>query len=134
MSPCGKGRDRLYASENMEPSKPRATEPSALDRRKHPRKSGLWNARLDTATGAFACNVLNISKGGAMLFVTAPVAAKQEVALEIGRRGALEAEVVWRLPDKNKIGLRFTVGPETVAAVLNDVLPPDAPTDLELGI
>ena len=112
----------------------KAADLAPQERRKHPRRTGLWNARLDTPNGAFACNVLNLSKGGAMLYVTAAVTVKQEVALEIDRRGALTGEVVWRLQDKNKVGLRFTAQPEEVTARLHDVLPPDAPSDLDLGI
>jgi len=105
-----------------------------LERRKHRRKCGMWNARLDTASGAFACNILNISKGGAMLYLAAPVAPKQIVTLAVERLGALGAEVVWRLHDKNKVGLRFTEEPEKVVGILGDMLPPDPPTDLQLGI
>jgi hypothetical protein len=119
------------ASSEIHPARSAAT---GLERRKHRRKTGLWNARLDTACGAFACNVLNISKGGAMLYLAAPVAPKQIVALAVERLGTLVAEVVWRIHDKNKVGLRFTEEPEKVVGILGDMLPPDPPTDLQLGI
>jgi len=119
------------ASSEIHPSRSAAT---GLERRKHRRKYCLWNARLDTASGAFACNVLNISKGGAMLYLAAPVAPKQIVALAVERLGTLGAEVVWRIHDKNKVGLRFTEEPEKVVGILGDMLPPDPPTDLQLGI
>jgi hypothetical protein len=98
-----------------------AVDATATDRREHQRKAGLWSARLDTGTGSFACVVLNLSRGGAMLQVEAPIDPRQAVTLVIERFGRLRAEVVWRVKEKNKIGLRFTDEPEKMARVLGDL-------------
>ena len=108
------GRERLDPQEAADAT-------TAADRREHRRKGGLWSARVDTDAGSFACVVLNLSRGGAMLQVDAAIEPKQNVILFIERFGRLRAEVVWRVKDKNKIGLRFTDEVDKLARVLGDL-------------
>jgi len=96
---------------------------SAHERRAHRRKPTLWEGRLDTDVGAFACVVLNISQGGAMVQLSAPLASTRRATLMIERFGTLNANIVWHLPHEGKIGLRFVDPPQKVARVLCGALP-----------
>jgi len=95
----------------------------AQDRREHARKQVLWAAYLDTGTGTHACVILNFSQGGAMLKLAAPVEPEQQVTLVMDRFGKLGAEVVWRLADKGKVGIRFNESPEQIARIFGGSLP-----------
>jgi len=77
------------------------------DARRHDRQTALWSALLDTGAGAFACVLLNVSDSGAMVQLAVPVAPEQKVVLMTEQLGAVRGEVVWRLADKGKIGIRF---------------------------
>lgn len=98
-----------------------ALEPEHDERRQHKRKPVLWKAHIETSAGAADCVILDLSLGGAKLRVAAKAAARDKVSLVIERFGALEAEVVWARPDR--IGLRFTASPETVARTIGGALP-----------
>lgn len=114
----------MYGKGSEEPSEAETTpEDAPENRRKHRRKAGLWSARIETGTGAFSCAVLNVSRGGAMLLVSAPVFPRQQITVVIERFGMLRAEVIWRVKEKNKIGVRFTDTPEQIALVFGNALP-----------
>jgi LDH2 family malate/lactate/ureidoglycolate dehydrogenase len=80
---------------------------TGFDARTHSRRTALWSAYLDTGAAAFACVVLNLSEGGAMIQIAAPLAPKQRVALVTEHFGAIPGEVAWRLADKGKVGIHF---------------------------
>lgn len=88
------------------------------ERRAHRRKPTLWEGRFDCDAGVFACVVLNISAGGAMLRIVAPVIKGARATLMIERFGTLAAEIVWQMPDAQKLGLRFTEPSDRVARIL----------------
>jgi hypothetical protein len=95
----------------------------AQERREHSRKQVLWAAYLDTGAATFACVILNFSQGGAMLKLAAPVEPQQSVTLVMERFGKLQGEVVWRLADKGKIGIRFNDSPDHVVRLFGGSLP-----------
>jgi PilZ domain len=88
------------------------------ERRTHRRMPTLWDARLDCDTGVFTCVVLNVSPGGALLRIDAPLIKTPRATLMIERFGALAASIVWQLPEEHKLGLRFLVEPERVVRFL----------------
>lgn len=96
---------------------------AAAERRVHRRKPTLWEGRIDTDMGAFACVVLNISQGGAMLQADVPRLDTPRATLMIERFGTLGATVVWQFREEGKIGIRFTDPPERVQSVLLGALP-----------
>lgn len=89
--------------------------------RRHRRKAALWSAFLDTGAATFACVLLNLSEAGAMVQLAAPVAPDQKVMLVMERYGTLRGEVVWRLADKGKVGIRFTEPPDLVARFFGEM-------------
>ena len=104
-------------------AQPRKKAPAAQERRVHRRKPTLWEGRLDTDIGVFTCVVLNISHGGALVQVEAPLLPTQRSSLTIERYGCLGAEIVWQMLEEGRVGLRFTDAPQQVARVLAGALP-----------
>jgi PilZ domain len=88
------------------------------ERRSHRRTPTLWDARLDCDAGVFSCVVLNISPGGALVRIDAPLIKGARAMLMIERFGAIAAAIVWQLPAEGKLGLRFAVEPERVVRFL----------------
>jgi hypothetical protein len=68
--------------------------------------------------GVFTCVVLNVSQGGALVQIDAPLLPTERASLMIERFGSLGAHVVWQLVELCKVGLRFTDPPQHVARVL----------------
>ena|SRR5215469_8366438 len=95
-------------------------EARAKEQRRHIRKHVLWAARLETKEGPFSCIILNVSRSGAKLRVTAPNLQHQPVKLVMETYGALTAEIVWQNADK--MGIRFSADPDQVAKILGDAL------------
>jgi hypothetical protein len=95
-------------------------EASGREQRRHIRKHVLWTARLETTGGALDCIILNISRSGAKLRLTAPDLLLQPVKLVMESYGTLPAENVWQQVDN--VGLRFNADPEAVAKILGDAL------------
>ena len=95
----------------------------ARERRAHRRKPTLWEGRLDTDVGVFPCVVLNVSHGGALVQVEAPLLPTERASLMIERFGSLAAQIVWQIVELGKVGIRFTDSPQHVARVLNGALP-----------
>jgi hypothetical protein len=104
-------------------TQPRKKALTARERRAHRRKPTLWEGRLDTDIGVYACVILNISQGGALLQVEAPLLPTQRASLTIERHGSLGAEIVWQMLDEDRVGLRFTDPPQIVSRTLNGALP-----------
>jgi hypothetical protein len=96
---------------------------TARERRAHRRKPTLWEGRLDTDAGVFPCVVLNVSQGGAMVQIDAPLVPSARTTLMIERLGSLGAQIVWQIVEDGRIGLRFTDPPQQVARILSSALP-----------
>lgn len=103
-------------------AEPRAEIARVPEARRHRRRAALWSAFLDTGAGAFACVLLNLSDSGAMVQLATPVAPQQPVVLTLEPFGALRGEVVWRLADKGKIGIRFLEEPDAVTRLVGGAL------------
>jgi hypothetical protein len=95
-------------------------EASGKEQRRHIRKHVLWTARLETGNGSLDCIILNISRSGAKLRLTAPSLLLQPVKLIMESYGTLPAEIVWQNVDN--VGIRFNADPEAVAKILGDAL------------
>lgn len=100
-----------------------AKSPTRAERRATRRKPTLWEGRLDTESGVFACVILNVSQGGALVQLEAPLLPTERATLTIERFGALGAQIVWQMPDEGRLGIRFTDPPQVVARVLSGALP-----------
>lgn len=107
----------MVSFENSVPHASGAPRPRR-ERRAHRRKPTLWEGRFDCDAGVFSCVVLNISAGGAMLRIDAPLIKTGRAVLMIERFGALAAQIVWQMPDEGKLGLRFCEPPDRVARAL----------------
>jgi len=94
------------------------------ERRARRRKPTLWDSRLDCDAGVFCCVVLNISPGGAMLRIDAPLIKSGRAVLMIERFGTLAATIMWQLPEEGKLGLRFTIEPERIERFLGSTFSP----------
>ena len=93
------------------------------ERRASRRKPTLWEGRLDTDIGVFACVILNVSQGGALVQLDAPLLPTERATLTIERFGTIGAQIVWQMVDEGRIGVRFTDPPQLVARVLSGALP-----------
>lgn len=102
---------------------PKAKSPAPRERRATRRKPTLWEGRLDTEIGVFACIILNISRGGALVQLEAPLLPTERASLTIERFGSLGAQIVWQIVDEGRVGIRFTDPPQQVARVLYEALP-----------
>ncbi len=98
----------------------RPQEALAKEQRRHIRKHVLWAARIETKDGPLSCIILNVSRSGAKLRITAPNLQHQVVKLVMETYGTLSAEIVWQNADK--MGIRFIADPEEVAKILGDAL------------
>ncbi|MGH7090217.1 MAG: PilZ domain-containing protein [Stellaceae bacterium] len=97
--------------------------PDFAERRQYPRVGVAWLATLKAGLGVFDCMVIDVSKGGAKLAFTDPFPSGGSGAatLDLGTRGVLRAEIVWRRT--MYCGLRFLDAPDRVAAVLEGAIP-----------
>jgi hypothetical protein len=95
-------------------------EASGREQRRHIRKRVLWAARLETTGGPLDCIILNVSRSGAKLRLTAPPLLLQQVQLVMESYGTLAAEIVWQQVDN--VGIRFNADPAAVAKILGDAL------------
>jgi len=93
---------------------------SGRELRRHVRKRVLWSAKLETTVGSFDCVILNISRSGAKLRISAPPLPPHNVELMLESCGALHGEVVWQEADK--LGLRFSGDPEEIARIIGGTL------------
>ncbi len=108
----------------MEGTETASASPTIAERRAQPRTNAAsWAAQIETAEGSFACAILNVSQGGVMLQVAAPLQPQQKVTLTIRNLAALRAEVVWHVREKQKAGIRFTEPPDAIARIFNGSLP-----------
>ena len=90
----------------------------------------IWSARLTTLRGAFGCEVLDVSLGGARLRLGMPLAAQQPLTLSIEGLDPIHAEVVWQGDPIGirTVGIRFTDATAYVSAILARLPPrPAAP-------
>ncbi len=101
----------------MNTSGPAASTPSGSDHRDHARQTVLVGGRLLNEKVWEACEVVNVSVGGAKLRVWGIYCAGQELTLEIKACGQLPGVVAWVRGDE--VGLKFSGDPlETAEALI----------------
>lgn len=102
------------------PDSPAETESGDADRRRHPRRSVLWPAVLETGRHRFDCHILNLSLSGARIRLDLPLRDGAAVTLHVLGRGEIPALVVWCGEDS--LGLDFGLPPAQVRAMFRDTL------------
>ncbi|PKN08235.1 MAG: hypothetical protein CVU73_07160 [Deltaproteobacteria bacterium HGW-Deltaproteobacteria-8] len=100
----------------MNTSGPPQSPPSGPDHRGHARKTVLVAGRLLNEGVWEACEVVNVSVGGAKLRVWGIFCAGQELSLEIKACGQFPGKVAWVRGDE--LGLTFTCDPAEMAEAL----------------
>jgi hypothetical protein len=65
--------------------------------------------------------VVDLSLGGARIYLAQPIGKGELVTLTLDRMGPLRAEIVWQ--EGHSIGLRFVDAPDKVAGLIGARLP-----------
>ena len=103
------------------------------EKRKHPRVSVSWPARMETPEGSLKAQLKDISLGGAFVVCPKPLPLSEKflIFIEPPEQTPLElnAEVVWsnaNVPEDKIInrgmGIRFINNPDEIRSRLNDVI------------
>jgi hypothetical protein len=93
----------------------------AHEKQKHPRAAIFHPAKILCDERAYACQILNISEGGAKLQLLEPVTLDGTFILQMDvLHGQLRAEAVWR--QENQVGVRFLDEPRKAGKLIEDVL------------
>ena len=100
----------------MTPNDPAQSPPSCPDHREYARRAVLVAGRLLCDGVWQACEVVNLSAGGARLRVLGIYCPGQELCLEIGPCGQFPGVVAWVRGEE--IGLRFSCDPAETAEAL----------------
>lgn len=85
---------------------------AADNRRSTRRRSVLWPAKLIVGRHEFACQIWNLSLGGARVRIDLPLKDGAAVSLKTPSREPLDAFIVWGEGDS--LGLQFVDDPEKV--------------------
>ena len=127
LCPPGKGLSpsAVMASDPLESRTTPISEEEAAALRRTIRKRVLWAAKLAHGAKRFDCVVVDLSLGGARIYLAQPLEKGELVTLGLDRMGALRAEVVWQ--EGHSIGLRFVDEPERIAELIGARLPLTAP-------
>jgi hypothetical protein len=72
----------------------------------HRRWKSRWSAVLHGTHGRIACEVIDISAGGAQLIVGPALLGEETVSLVVPGFGSIDARVAWRRRDR--LGIQFT--------------------------
>ena len=97
-------------------------EPTGRNRRRQHRRSVLWPARLVVGRHEFACQIWNLSLGGARIRCDLPLRVGSPVTLSVAGKRALDAHVSWSEGDS--LGLSFVDDDNTIKRVFEDRLLP----------
>jgi len=94
---------------------------SQIENRKHERRDVRLHGMLMVGEAAdapaVACEIVNLSAGGAKVKLAEPVGHPAVVVLEIAPGGKYAADVIWKSPPF--VGLKFRPSPEAMARVLS---------------
>ncbi len=93
---------------------------SRAKRRRHPRTSVLWAARLLCQGQSTDCRILNISLGGAKIHPEKPINGGPKVILNIDGFGQIAGSIVWQ--DVEHLGIEFLDEREHIVRVLGDAV------------
>ena len=97
------------------------SEEEAAVLRRTIRKRVLWAAKLAHGAKRYDCVVVDLSLGGARIYLAQPIGQGDLVTLTLDRMGALRAEVVWQ--EGHSIGLRFVDEPAKITQIIGARLP-----------
>ena len=89
-------------------------------RRTSDRHKVIFKSRIKIATIATACEIHDISTGGARIKTSFAAAPQTPVTLEIKQLGHYAALIAWA--DQSELGLKFDDDPERIALALNLIL------------
>ncbi len=84
------------------------------------RSTVLWSGQILDGDQAFACVIVIISPGGAVVRIHGGEACRSSVILRNPKLGDLASEVTWR--QNSKMGLRFLDDQEMIAALIGGAL------------
>lgn len=90
------------------------------NRRRQPRRSVLWPARLTVGRHEVTCQVWNLSLGGARIRCDLPLRSGSPVSLRLAGQPSLDAFVSWSEGDS--LGLQFVDSEDTIKKYLEDRL------------
>ena len=97
------------------------SEEEAAALRRTVRKRVLWAAKLAHGAKRYDCVVVDLSLGGARIYLAQPLGKGERVTLTLDRLGALRAEIVWQ--EGHSIGLCFVDEPQKIAKMIGACLP-----------
>jgi PilZ domain len=113
--------------QNMPKPKPKsattlakANGEDSLDNRDFRRRSVLWPAKIIVGTHELACQIWNLSLGGARVRIDLPIQEGTDVSLAVEGRGEIAAQVAWSTG--GSLGLDFLVGPDAIKRMFEDRL------------
>ena len=109
------------ASDPLESRTAPISEEEAAALRRTVRKRVLWAAKLAHGHARFDCVVVDLSLGGARIYLAQPLGKGEIVTLKLDQMSALRAEVVWQ--EGHSIGLRFTDEPQKIVDTIGARLP-----------
>ena len=96
------------------------TSPNGIENRKLPRRSVLWPAKLRVGKHDLACQIWNLSLGGARVKVDLPLQEGVKLVLTIAGRGEIPATVAWAKGDL--LGVAFDISTKSVRRLFEDRL------------
>ncbi len=99
-----------------------ASDDDVSKQRNHKRRSVLWPAKLDVGKHEFACQIWNLSLGGARLRFDIPLKEGSSVILRIPNRdnARITGRVAWQSEDT--VGIIFQTPPSKVREIFHDRL------------
>ncbi len=101
------------AQEKSEPGQGR-------DNRTHRRRSVLWPAKLVVGKHRVACQIWNLSLGGARVRVDLPLKEGTKITLAVAERGDIPARVAWTRGES--LGVTFEVSEDHIRTMFRDRL------------
>ncbi len=90
----------------------------SLDRRRWPRRTVLWPAKLQVGDATHTCWIRNISASGAALQADVVLTKQMPVTVHFDKQGALEGFIIWTGTSLH--GLVFLEAPEKVVQRFGD--------------
>jgi len=109
------------ASDPLENRTAPISEEEAAALRSTVRKRVLWAAKLAHGSARFDCVVVDLSLGGARIYLAQPLGKGDIVTLKLDQMSGLRAEVVWQ--EAHSIGLRFVDEPQKIVDTIGSRLP-----------
>lgn len=100
----------------MTDNEDQGADDDAEERRREPRGSALWEARIRLGADTYRCRVYDFSLSGAKVYIDEPLEPGTELKLHIDQVGVLKGKVAWVEP--LRMGIAFTSDAEEVRYLL----------------